>query len=154
MKSKTSKNTGMVHQLERDTHFNCQPSICAVNHSSVLRSTRQPFHQQSTSFLLPISPLSGALPERPQSAQEMRSSGQPVFLEPPRQKSQQPLAMTEPSAAFLAATSRDTCASVRRRQNRTDRLVHIAERFNNDGLLFVSKGAPAVRRLDTPPHAF
>lgn len=42
------------------------------------------------------------LPERPQSAQEMRSSGQPVFFEPPRQKSQYPLAMTEPSAAFLA----------------------------------------------------
>lgn len=45
---------------------------------------------------------SSIVPERPQSAQEMRSSGQPVFFEPPRQKSQYPLAMTEPSGAFLA----------------------------------------------------
>lgn len=45
-------------------------------------------HQQRTAFLLPFIPFSGALPERPQSAQEIRSSGHPVFFEPPRQKSQ------------------------------------------------------------------
>lgn len=86
---KQKKNTGMVHPFLSVTAI----ETCIYLYSKYHVGTRQmkhfkSVHQQRTAFLLPIIPFSGALPERPQSAQEIRSSGQPVFFEPPRQKSQ------------------------------------------------------------------